>query len=83
MKKSILNLKGVTLLNNVELKKFKGGQTCRFTVTMNGVTQTSFYQGFQEGSSGSAQANNSCLSVLANTQATRCKYDCAWDGMGQ
>lgn len=85
MLKNILNLEGVSLLSKGEQKSVNGGkktQTCRFTVTMNGETRTTFIQGFADGQAGSSQANNSCVSALANTAATACKYDCAWDGMG-
>lgn len=84
MKKSILNLEGVQILSRNEQKSVNGGktQTCRFTVTLNGETRTTFVQGFTDGSAGSTEANNACVSVLTNTQATRCSYDCAWDRMG-
>jgi hypothetical protein len=87
MLKNILNFEGVSLLSKGEQKNVNGGlaaptQTCRFTVTMNGQTRTTFIQGFADGQAGSSQANSSCVSVLANTAATRCSYDCAFDGMG-
>jgi len=49
---------------------------------MNGETRTHFQQGFADGQTGSNDANAGCISVLANTAATRCRYDCAFDDMG-
>lgn len=83
MLKNILNFEGVTLLNKEEQKTVNGGkQTCRFKVTLNGETRTKFVSGFADGQAGSNDANAGCVSVLANTAATSCSYDCAFDGMG-
>ena len=59
-----------------------GGQKCRFTVTIGGETRTTFLGGYSAGSAGSSEANAGCVSALANTAATSCKYDCAYDGFG-
>ena len=85
MLKNILNFEGVSLLSKGEQKSVNGGkatQTCRFTVTMNGETRTHFQHGFADGQAGSNQANSNCVAVLTNTAATSCRYDCAWDNMG-
>ena len=83
MLKNILNFEGVSLLSKGEQKNVNGGkQTCRFTVTMNGQTRTTFISGYADGQAGSNQANAGCVAALANTAATSCSYDCAFDGMG-
>lgn len=84
MLKNILNFEGVSLLSKGEQKNVNDGstQTCRFTVTLNGESRTTFIYGFFDGQADSTEANNSCVSGLTNTEATRCSYDCAFDGMG-
>jgi hypothetical protein len=85
MLQNILNLDGVTVLNKKQQNSVNGGrlQECRFTVTMNGQTRVFNEPGYEDGAAGSAQANDACVAVLENTQASRCFYDCSYDGYGQ
>lgn len=84
MKKSILNLEGVEVLSKKEQKNVNGGRgsSCKLTITEGGQTYVHtqyFTASTNEGISGAA--NNACVTIIGDG-ATRCKYDCAYDGIG-
>ena len=85
MKNSILNLEGVQVLSRKEQKSVSGGRingNCKLTITEGGQTYSwPFYSNASTGEGVSGAANAECLSIIQGG-ATRCKYDCAYDGIG-
>lgn len=95
MKKSILSLEGVAVLTKTQQKNTLGGLAdgggsfgggfngdCKLTITENGQTYPwNFYSNAGTGEGVSAAANAECLSIIQGG-ATRCQYDCAYDGKG-
>lgn len=85
MLKNILNFEGVTLLNKEEQKNVAGGlrSSCALIITNSGGG-TEVFEGMYYGSTYngiSTSANNACVKAIQDG-ATRCKYDCAYDGIG-
>ena len=72
-------------LSRNELKNVNGGKgsSCKLTISINGTTEVhnQYFPGTnQQASSG---ANAACVDILnGSSGATRCKYDCAYDGYG-
>ncbi|GGG94774.1 hypothetical protein GCM10011416_10240 [Polaribacter pacificus] len=81
MKKQILNLGKA--LSKAEQRNVFGGylQECTFTYlsTYTGQWETVTSGGYADGQAGSDQANEDCVGMISNMDATRCFYDCEWD----
>lgn len=78
-------MKNFEKLSRNALKSVNGGKgsACKLTISINGTTEvhTQYFAGTdQQASSG---ANAACVEILNGGHgATRCKYDCAYDGFG-
>ena len=91
MLNEILNLEGVAVLSKEQQKSVNGGaywgtfsgSACRLRITEGGKTYT-FTQYFTSSTNSgiSEAANNACVENIAGG-ATRCTYDCSYDGYGQ
>ena len=87
MLNNILNLEGVTVLENKQQKKVNGGnlmyegQECTFTYVdaWTGESQTVTSGGYPPGQAGSTQANSDCVDMIVSGGATSCSYNCSWD----
>ena len=85
MLKDILNFEGVSLLSKSEQKNVAGGlrSSCALIITTSGggsQVYESMYYGTTT-SQISASANSACVEAI-ESGATRCRYDCAYDGIG-
>ena len=74
-----MNLEGIHLLSKSQQKKISGGkQKCTFTI--DGAEYT--VDGYTDGVAGSAEANSDCVGAIM-AGASKCSYDCEYDGFGQ
>lgn len=95
MKKSILGLEGVKVLSRNVQKNVNGGtgadtsvgdvrfnRNCTWTIVEGGQTyKWPFYSNAGNGPWVSSAANAECVSNI-QAGASRCSYDCAYDGQG-
>jgi hypothetical protein len=95
MKKSILSLEGVEVLSKKQMKNVGGsigmttstgvGSYCRIVLTYpNGSSEPG--GGYFTGNTYrdvSAAAGQECSNAMAEMGASKCTYDCAYDGYGQ
>jgi hypothetical protein len=94
MFKEVLNSEGVEQLSRQEMKSVDGGKSlsgstfasyCRMVITFpNGVSESG--GGLFTGSSWQAvsqAAGQECANAMAEMGASRCTYDCEYDGYGR
>ena len=83
MLENILNFEGVTVLDKKLQRGVNGGQNCKITLMGGPGTTVHDVPGFSEGPSGSNEANDLCVGLIAQDETVdRCFYDCSWDGEG-
>ncbi|WP_449508581.1 bacteriocin-like protein [Chryseobacterium aahli] len=78
-------MKNFKKLSRNELKTVNGGKgsSCKLTISINGTTEVhnQYFPG--SNSQASSGANAACVDIMnGGSGATRCKYDCAYDGYG-
>ena len=81
---NLKNLKGLKQLSKTEQKDVKGGlQTCKIKYTSPTGVNIETRDFFADDEAGSNQANQICLSYLAQFPNDSCGYDCEYDGFSE
>ncbi|WP_294265348.1 hypothetical protein [uncultured Chryseobacterium sp.] len=78
-------MKNFKKLSRNALKSVNGGKgsSCKLTISIGNTTEVheQYFPGTNQ--QASAGANAACVDIMSGgSGATRCKYDCAYDGYG-